>query len=241
MHNTKQSTNLPRPLVLIDFDGTLAAGDSLLPFLLQIRGSRRSLFAAMLSASIQVVRQRRIGRNALKASLLRQCVLGRSQHYLGDIGASFAQHLVDQRLLDDAVQELERHRQQGAVLVLVSASLDIYLEPLRAIMAFDAVLCTQIEYDSNNRATGNFTGSNVRRAEKVRMVLQWMALNGLARDTTVITAYGNGPGDKELLALADHGLLRSRRMLRRTGSFVTQHGSIEDVDGPCTEHGNGGQ
>ena len=242
MNDTDTGRPSPRtPLVLIDFDGTLARGDSLLPFLCQVTGTRNALSAAVVGASIRAARQRRIGRNALKQSLLRQCVIGRSKHDLGAIGVSFAHYLVEQRLFDDAVQELDRHRQQGAMIVLVSASLDAYLEPLCAIMAFDAVLCTQIEYDSDNRATGNFTGSNVRRAEKVRTVLQWMTDNGLARETTVITAYGNGAGDRELLALADHGLLRSRRPLRRTGSFVACHGSVEDIDGPGAEHSNSGQ
>ncbi len=222
MLNTKAAPTL---LVLVDFDGTLARGDSLLPFLYRVQGSRRSLCAAVVTACAQAGRQRRTGRSALKESILRHCVVGRTRSDLEVTGHSYARHLIDQRFLGDAVQELEQHRKQGAKVVLVSASLDVYLEPLCAIMAFDAVLCTQIEYDSDDRATGNFTGSNVRRAEKVRMVLQWMALNGLERDTTVITAYGNGPGDRELLALADHGLLRSRRMLRRTGAFATVRAS----------------
>ena len=228
-------------LVFIDFDGTLAQGDSLLPFLHRVEGSRRALLTAVARASVHVARQRRMGRNALKELLLRECVVGRSKHELCDIGTIFAQHLVDQRLFADAVQELERHRQDGAKIVLVSASLDVYLEPLRALMAFDAVLCTQIEYDSDRQATGNFIGANVRRAEKVRMAIQWMADNGLERDTTVITAYGNGSGDGELLAFADLGLLRSRRLLRRTGAFAAHRGSVEDVDGTRSEHRNGGQ
>jgi phosphatidylglycerophosphatase C len=89
---------------------------------------------------------------------------------------------------------------------MISASLAVYLAPLGRQLGFDAVLATALEVGSDGRLTGRLEGANVRGQEKVDRLRQWLGV-----DTCELWAYGDSDGDRELLALADHGYRIGRR------------------------------
>ncbi len=99
------------------------------------------------------------------------------------------------------------HAEQGHRRVIVSASYECYLTPVAARIGFDAALGTRLEVDGG-RLTGRLDGPNLRRAEKVRRLDEW-----LGRRSATVWAYGDSAGDRELLARADQAVRVGRRRL----------------------------
>jgi phosphatidylglycerophosphatase C len=184
-----------------DFDGTLSTRDNFLPYLRIVAGTR-DLVRAMAAAAPAVAASRRDSsqRDVAKAILVRETLAGRSDAYLRDLGARYARLVVSQHLAPDTMARLEQHRADGHAIVLVSASLHVYLDPIAELLGVDAVLATALEVDADGRCTGEIAGANVRGIEKVRRLDAWLA----GRDV-LVHAYGDSSGDDELLARAHHG------------------------------------
>jgi len=91
------------------------------------------------------------------------------------------------------------HQDQGHVVILVSASLGVYLHPLGDLLEVDAVLCTELE-EMDGLLTGKLVGQNCRGREKASRVQKWCQDSGIATEDLVY-AYGDSSGDTELLEL----------------------------------------
>ena len=191
-----------RTVAVFDFDGTLTRRDSVLPFLIEVCGPTRVARAVAASSpwlAHAVVDDRR--RDVAKAKLLRSTLAGRSDAEVREIGRRFADKTVADRLRSDAPERIAWHRDQGHELVLVSASLTHYLDPVAERLGFHAVLASELEVGPDGRLTGELLGANVRGPEKVERLDRW-----LADDThAFVWAYGDSAGDRELLARADRG------------------------------------
>ena len=190
-----------RRVAAFDFDGTLVAGDSLVPFVWRAAGPRRFLLAA-LRHGLRIVAATALGigsRDAAKEAFVGSSLGGLPLTTVRKAGEAYAADL--ERKLDTAsLDRLRWHAGQGHEVVLVSASLDIYLEPLAAKLGVDTVLATRLGIDDDGRLTGALDGPNVRAHEKVVRLRRW-----LGGDACELWAYGDSAGDRELLALADHG------------------------------------
>jgi phosphatidylglycerophosphatase C len=97
------------------------------------------------------------------------------------------------------LDRLRHHRDEGHEIVVVSASLDVYLRPLVPRLGVDHVIACTLEADPRSVLTGELVGGNVRGPEKVRRLDAW-----LGDDAVELWAYGDSSGDDELLARADH-------------------------------------
>jgi phosphatidylglycerophosphatase C len=180
-----------------DFDGTLVPGDSLWPYLRRLAGRRVALGTARALPGM-VVAYRRGGRDAAKAVLLRR-VLGGVDAARGQrVGAAYGRDLAA-RVTPAMAERLHWHQRQGHRLVLVSASLTVYLEPFAAAAGFDDVIATRLEVGAAGTLTGRLVGANVRGEEKATRL---RALLGAG--PVELWAYGDSAGDRELLAMADH-------------------------------------
>jgi phosphatidylglycerophosphatase C len=209
-------------VVFFDVDGTVTLRDSLRPFLQRVAPTWPSFCWSALRAGVDALVHARFSRGGAKESLVARVLAGADRHELQDIGRCLAQEMVAGGWLrEDAMDAIALHKAAGAKVVFVSASLDVYLEPLRELLAVDGLLCTGVAFDVLHRATGRFVGDNVRSTRKVALSEAWLADNGLEREACEVIAYGNSGGDAALLAWADHGYLRSRRFLRRTGAFAS--------------------
>ena len=89
--------------------------------------------------------------------------------------APFAADVIARHLRAEAVERADWHRTQGHRLVIVSASLAVYLRPIAEHLRFDAVLATELEVGDDGRLTGAIDGANVRGAEKARRLDAWLA------------------------------------------------------------------
>lgn len=189
------------PVAAFDFDGTMVPGDSLLPFVWQAAGPRRFLRAVgRHGARVALATVARVGsRDAAKAAFVSTALRGLAVSELVAAGVEFS-HRLEARVHPAALERIAWHRAQGHDLVLISASLLLYLEPLATRLGFSAVLATGLEVDQTGHLTGALDGLNVRGREKVARLERW--LDGRKPE---LWAYGDSAGDRELLAAADHG------------------------------------
>jgi phosphatidylglycerophosphatase C len=185
-----------------DVDNTLTVRDCVMPFMRRVAGVN-VLLRTVASQPLTVFSLlKNKDRNALKALFVSEVFAGRSESEVNEQGVLFAARVGNGWMRDDVVKRLRWHQSQGHVVVLVSASLSPYLEPLGDLLEVDAVLCTELESDGNV-FTGNIRGANCRGAEKVRRLQSWCDSSGIPV-SSVRYAYGDSSGDTEMLASVEN-------------------------------------
>ena len=190
-----------------DVDNTLTVRDCVVPFMRKVGGTPRFV-SACLSQPIRLAQLvLRRDRDAIKAHFVSKVFSGLSVEHVNDVGVQFASTVVTSWIRQDVADRLRWHQEQGHVVVLVSASLEPYLQSFGDLCEVDAVLCTRLE-ESDGEFTGEILGANCRGEEKVRRLHEWMESAGLPT-SSLMYAYGDSSGDAALLAAAEHGFLVS--------------------------------
>ena len=186
-----------------DVDGTLTVDDCVVPFLRQVAGTT-ALTARMLRHPIGLVTAGwRRDRDSLKAASAAAAFSSRQLGEIETMAGSFARGVYNGGLRSDVVDALNTHLQTGDIVVLVSASFEIYLEPLSDLLGVNDVLATRLEVGPDSTFTGCLDGPNCRGSEKVHRLHAWLDEKHGGRVNVHVTAYGDSPGDRELLADAD--------------------------------------
>ena len=182
-----------------DVDKTLTVRDCVVPFMRSVAGTGRltKVMLSGLGSTIQSVRRR--DRDALKIKFVEGVFSGKDASEIEALGVQFASKVADGWLRDDVATRLRWHQEQGHVVILVSASLGVYLHSLGDLLEVDAVLCTELE-EKDGRLTGKLVGQNCRGKEKASRVQKWCQDSGIALEDLVY-AYGDSSGDTELLEL----------------------------------------
>ena len=191
-----------------DFDGTLTTRDTLIAFIHYACGTPRFLLGFLLHAPLLVLMKLRLYSNGkTKQRLFTWFFQGMSIETFDALCQSFAlshRHL----LRPDTVRLLQQALSEGAEVLVVSASIDNWVQPFFSTFHLPPstfhVLCTQIEV-IDGRLTGRFLTPNCYGQEKVRRIV---ALHP-DRSAYRLTAYGDSRGDRELLAFADEAHLVS--------------------------------
>ena len=184
-----------------DFDGTLTTRDTLIAFIRYACGTPRFLLGFLLHAPLLVLMKLRLYSNGkAKQRLFSWFFRGMPLETFDALCQSFAlshRHL----LRPETVRLLQQALSEGAEVLVVSASIDNWVQPFFPTVT---VLGTQIEV-IDGRLTGRFLTPNCYGQEKVRRIL---ALHP-DRSAYRLTAYGDSRGDRELLAFADEAHLVS--------------------------------
>ncbi|HEX6236923.1 MAG TPA: HAD family hydrolase [Acidimicrobiales bacterium] len=188
-----------------DFDGTLTRRDTLLPFLRRTCGGHR------VARAVAAAARRTRDRDVLKVAAIDQLFRGWPAERLEQLGAAYAAEL-HRGLRPEVLDRLRWHQASDHAVLLVSASLGAYLRPLAQDLGIDAVLAVELAVNGDGVLTGGVVGgANTRGPEKAARLLSWTA-GRFGPDTDVeLWAYGDSPGDAELLTLADHPSWVGRR------------------------------
>src|ERR1700730_16242961 len=142
----------PVGVAAFDFDGTLIGRDSFVPFLIRVVG-RRELGRTVMLSGPALARAFGAGRrDATKAALLARLLEGHSFQDLRRKGEDYSIEL-QRRIRPAMAQRIQWHRDEGHRLVIVSAALAVYLEPLGRLMGFDGVLATALEVGADGLLT----------------------------------------------------------------------------------------
>ena len=151
---------------------------------------------------------------AVKSAAIRAVLGGRTRIEIGAWTDEFVPRLLERGMRADALVALEGHRRAGDLLVLLSASPDLYVPAIGQALGFAETVSTGVEW-AGERLTGRLTTPNRRGAEKTRV------LAALRREHPglSVVAYGNATSDLEHLALADQAILvNGSARARRTAS-----------------------
>ena len=195
-----------RTVAAFDFDGTLTRHDSLVPFLARLVGWPRLLRALVgVAPAFAGALARRADRDDAKARLLVALLRNEPYARVADVGATYGRDLARTGLQPMMRDRVAWHRSQGHDVVIVSASLDLYLDTVGRLLDVQAVLCTRLEIDGSGRCTGRMLGGNCRGPAKATRLRDY-----LGAEPVEVWAYGDSAGDREMFAMADH-VVRARR------------------------------
>ena len=206
-------------LAVFDLDGTLTRRDTLLPYVAGFLREHPARVPGVANVVPTLLRfgLRKADRGELKSSFIRSTLGGVSRGEIGDWTARFVPRLLEHGLFEGALDCLARHRARGDTLVLMSASVDLYVPQIGRALGFHETLCTPVRWDGE-RLDGALAGPNLRGDEKAR------ALKELRNryPEAAVTAYGNAASDLGHLCLAERGVLvngglRTRRAARHLG------------------------
>ena len=188
-----------------DVDGTLTVRDCVFPYLYSV-GGVTGIVRLVTKSPVALVRALlRRDRDAVKAIVVRSFLAGVPVERAEAVGHEFARRVCAGWLRQDVADRLRRHQDEGHVVVLVSASLSPYLEPLGELLEVDAVICTELAV-VDGVLTGELSGPNCRAAEKVVRLRSWADSAGLTGDAWLGHAYGDSSGDTAMLAMASDGV-----------------------------------
>ena len=99
---------------------------------------------------------------------------------------------------------LERHRDQGHDLLIISATNLFITEPIAALLEVPTVLSTEPEI-IDNRYTGRYLGTPTYQEGKVTALREWLAETG--RDLDGSYFYSDSINDLSLLEIVDHPIV----------------------------------
>ncbi len=108
----------------------------------------------------------------------------------------FCRHVVPNLIRPKALVEIDKHRNAGATVVVVSASAENWIAPWCRTLGLKC-LATQLEV-VDNKLTGKIKGFNCYGPEKENRLRSCYKLE----EFDEVYAYGDSKGDLEMLALA---------------------------------------
>ena len=186
-------------LFAFDFDGTLTTRDTLLEFIRFACGTMRFLLGFLLYSPLLVLMKLRLYSNGkAKQRVFAHFFKGMTISEFDALCQDFVsthRHL----LRPEVVSQLEQALSEGAEVLIVSASIDNWVQPFFPKVK---VLGTQIEV-IDGRLTGRFLTPNCYGQEKVRRILALYPKHSEYH----LTAFGDSRGDREMLAFADEAHL----------------------------------
>jgi phosphatidylglycerophosphatase C len=185
-------------LFLYDFDGTITKKDSLFDFL---KFSTNPLYYYLgfcvfiplfLGAKLTLLKKSDVKRRFISFFLK-----GKSKQELTKISQGYLDHIAHRPMFREAaLNSIRAHKKEGDVY-LVSASLDIWLEPI--VKWLDVgLICTKASY-ANDIFNGKFSTPNCNFDEKVKRVIDEINLEDYQRKVY----YGDSSGDLAMKNIVD--------------------------------------
>ena len=190
-------------LALFDFDGTITDGDTFSPFLrFAVRPSRIALGGVLAIPCVVAYRLGLISAARARPIVARVGFQGERADAVRAIGRQYAAEVLPRGLRAQALDRIQWHQHQGDTVVVVSASLDVYLAPWCEAMGVQCI-CTELE-DRNGRLTGHYRHGDCSGRAKAQRIREQYDLS----QYSVIYAYGDTSEDQEMLDLAHRKFYR---------------------------------
>jgi HAD superfamily hydrolase (TIGR01490 family) len=149
-----------------------------------------------IGAAAKAAATRRVRLKAIKAYLR-----GKDPIYLRRLARECVEREIEPRLSPEAVNRLRWHQSAGHIVVLLSGTLDLLLEPLAERLGVHARVGSELEVE-DNRFTGRIAGAHpfgMMKAECLATINHANRFN-LMRSF----AYADSFADRHLLAMVGH-------------------------------------
>jgi HAD superfamily hydrolase (TIGR01490 family) len=111
----------------------------------------------------------------------------------------FMQEVIRPALRSQAVELVDRHRQAGDQLLIVTATNDFVTRPIADLFGVDELIAVQLERDPQGRLTGGIVGTPSAREGKVQRMNEWLAARALDWHEVETTFYTDSLNDLALL------------------------------------------
>ncbi len=192
-------------VAVFDLDGTIVDGDMFVAYARHVllrRPWRLGHCFGLIAPAVGFALGR-VSNDVAKQRLLNAVAGGATRAEVARWANSFAQAQLARMLKPMAAQRIASHAASGDLLVLATASLDLYAQEIGRVLGFDHVLATQALWH-NDRLVCGLDGPNLRDAAKRDAVTALLARLDL--QAARITAYSDHHSDLPLLRLADTGV-----------------------------------
>lgn len=190
-------------LALFDFDGTITFSDTFTPFL-YFASSRGHIVRQYIRLAPKILEYKLglLPATEMRALAAGAALGGRPETELRKLGAAYAEEVLPGRVRPHALERIRWHQQRGDRVVVVSASLEVYLRPWAEVLALD-VIATELGVEADV-ITGGYSGGDCTGLEKARRVEARYRLS----DFSNVFAYGDTSEDAALLSLANERFFR---------------------------------
>lgn len=221
IHARKEQGQLQRiPYALFDYDGTLAPGDSIIPYLFYAvrRGKApfRQLFIAGAAGLMPILLPGRFTHTWAKTRAL-SFLKGHTRQEMDAFAQEFFRSRVKKKLYPEGKAELARLKAEGFRILLVSASPDVYLSAFGRELGVDGVLATPCGLEEDGETYSGMVGENCKGVEKPLRIASYLAANHHELDWEASRAYGDSASDVPMLTLTAHPVcVNPKKALRKS-------------------------
>lgn len=184
-------------IALFDFDGTITQKSTTIPFLKFISGHSFLLKLLTKLPSLISYHCHYSGLDQLNNVIARTFFKGLPRQHLYQAGEHFSNQIIPSLVKETALERLKWHQEQGHYCILATAAFNIYIDYWAKMRGFDAIVSTQIHFNSHDVASGTIHGLSCNGPEKLNRVLEL-----IGNEPRLIYAYGDSSGDAEMLAYA---------------------------------------
>lgn len=186
-------------LAVFDFDGTITTKGTYPGFVsFAVRPGRKLVGGIILSPLLIGYRCRLVSDRGIRKAISKVGFWGEEPDHLRRLGEQYAEEVLPGLIRSVALERIAWHQARGDRVVVVSASLDVYLGPWCGALGVD-VICTQLEI-RDGRLTGRYVRGDCCGDEKVRRIRERYTL----ADYETVHAYGDTEEDRQMLEMADH-------------------------------------
>lgn len=204
-------------LALFDFDGTVTRTDTFSGFLRFAVRRRRILAGQVLLGPLAIAyRLGLVPACQARPLVARFGFTGEDAAGVRELGARYAAEVLPAAVRQRAMNRIAWHKDQGDDVVVVSASLDVYLAPWCEKVGVDCI-CTTLE-EHGGRLTGRYVDRDCSGAEKVRKIRERYPLDRYA----LVYAYGDTTEDLEMLDIAHRKYYRWHEIVH-CGEVTERH------------------
>ena len=194
-------------LALFDFDGTITFKDSFGDFIAYAVGRRKFITGAILLTPMLFAYALGLIRNWRAKELV-------SAHFFGgwdarrleDLASRYSRERLPRIVREIALERIGWHKLKQDKVVVVSASIDLWLADWCANCGVD-LIATELEM-KDGRVTGRFLTRNCSGKEKVRRIEERYDVKSF----DYIYAYGDTHGDKAMLEMANEKYYKWKRI-----------------------------
>ncbi|WP_431733164.1 HAD family hydrolase [Hylemonella gracilis] len=119
----------------------------------------------------------------------------------------YMEEVIDPAILPQALDLLQRHREAGEELLIITATNEFVTAPIAERLGVQHLIAVGLERDSDEPdawITGEIQGVPSFREGKVTRLNDWLSTRGLERDGVELTFYSDSINDLPLMDNADH-------------------------------------
>ena len=185
-------------IAFFDFDGTITKADSTARFIRYLVGDSKFFIGIFfLSPFMFLYILNLISNNSIKQILITYFFKGKNINEFKKNAEYFSLNMLEPLIRKKALKEIEWHKENGHDVVIVSASIDLWLRPW--CIKNDIALISSMLEVNDNVITGKTRKKNCYGLEKVIRIKELYNLS----EYSYIYSYGNSRGDYEMLRIAN--------------------------------------